>query len=127
MRITKKELKQNYNYIIRAGYCELYNITREAREIGNASGVYGWNWTAYEIEATNGEPIAICTGYRDMTGDRVEGLQKFENKAKEIAGEYYSKYSCDWNKYRKAQKRNAQKMADYFIQKIKEQRNKGAN
>lgn len=85
-KTTKKELKENYNYIIKAGYCELSTLLRtpKAKEFGYSCGVYGWNWDAFEIEASNGLPVVVCTGYRDMTGKRIEGLNKFEKKARKI-------------------------------------------
>ena len=57
MRITKKELNQNYNYIVRGGYCEFQTLLRtpKARDMFYARGVYGWNWDAYEIEASDGQ------------------------------------------------------------------------
>lgn len=115
MKITKKSLQENYNYIVRAGYCELWNITREAEKVGYTYGVYGWNWTAYELEATNGERVAICTGYRDMTGSYIEGKTKFEEKAKKIN----SDYSMPYEKIQKKAKQNAKKFADYCIEQIK--------
>lgn len=84
MKATKKDLRNNYYYIIRAGYCELQNLTRNAREIGRGSGVYGWNWTAYELEAANGARVCICTGYRDLTGADIKGKSQFEKEAENI-------------------------------------------
>ena len=83
LKTTKKELNQNYNYIIRGGYCEFQTLlsTPKAREMFYACGVYGWNWDAYEIEASDGSRVCVCTGYRDLTGKRLEGLEKFEKKA----------------------------------------------
>ena len=74
---NKKELNQKYSYIIRGGYCEFQTLFRAAgvREVGSASGLYGWNWTAYEFETSEGVPIVVCTGYRDMTGERLIGLE----------------------------------------------------
>ena len=113
MKITKRELNNKYFYIVRAGYCELQTLCRASgvREIGNASGVYGWNWTAYEFEATNGQSVIICTGYRDMTGERVEGVSKYENKAREIA----ENYNIDWKTKQRKEKANARAFADYVI------------
>ena len=86
MKMTKKELNYRYDYVVRGGYCEFQTLCRAegVREIGSASGLYGWNWTAYEFEAKDGRRVAVCTGYRDMTGERLEGLKKYEEKARKI-------------------------------------------
>ena len=82
LKTTKNELNKNYIYIIRGGYCEFQTLLRtpKAREMFYACGVYGWNWDAYEIEASDGTRVCVCTGYRDVTGKRIQGLEKFEKK-----------------------------------------------
>lgn len=86
IKMTKKELNRIYDYVVIGGYCEFQTLLRtpQAREIGYASGLYGWNWDAYEILADNGEYVCICTGYRDMTGKRIKGLDKYEKKARAL-------------------------------------------
>lgn len=119
-KTTKKELQENYNYIIRAGYCELSTLLRtsKVREFGYSCGIYGWNWDAYEVEASNGQPVVVCTGYRDMTGKRTEGLKKFEEKARKIY-DYNNKKT-----YEQKEKEHAKllkKFADYCIEQIKKE------
>lgn len=109
MKLTKRDLKAKYNYIIEGSYCEFYTLTQAFREVGAAHGIYGWNWTAYEIQASNGEYVCICTGYRDLTGKRITGTEKYEKKAKENC-----KLSYDLRE--KAEQRNAKAFADYVIQ-----------
>lgn len=118
MKLTKRDLKERYSYIVRAGYCELATMERSegVRELGYACGVYGWNWTAYEIQATSGQYVCLCTGYRDMTGGRVKGLEKFEEKAKKIASK-----NIDYYKKQKLEKKNAAAFADF----VKENYEKG--
>lgn len=124
MKITKKELNRIYSgAIVRAGYCELQTLCRinGVREIGHGDGLYGWNWTAYEFRAKDGTPICVCTGYRDLTGERLHGLDKFEKKAKEIeqtwakAGEDFNKY---WKNKQNKLKRLATKFADYVLTQL---------
>ena len=117
MKITKRELQNNYNYIVRAGYCELSTLMRDSSKEGYACGVYGWNWDAYEIQATNGEYVAICTGYRDMTGSYIEGKTKFEEKAKAI----YKDEKLTWEQANKKAQKNLKKFADYCIEQIKKE------
>lgn len=111
MKLTKRDLQEKYNYIIRGGYCEFYALTHgydNFREVGSASGLYGWNWTAYETRASNGEYVCICTGYRDMTGKRIKGTEKYEKKAKENC-------KLDYDLREKAQKRNAKAFANFVV------------
>lgn len=108
-KLTKKELNEQYRYIICAGYCELQCLLKDQRIIGYGSGLYGWNWSAYEIQASNGEIVCVCTGYRDMTGKRIKDIKKFEEKAKLIANKE------DYKKRERAEKRNAKAFADYVI------------
>lgn len=37
-----------------------------------------------KLEASNGELIAVCTGYRNLIGEQIEGLEQFEKQAKTI-------------------------------------------
>lgn len=114
IRITKKDLQSNYYYIVKAGYCEFQTLLRNvANEVGYARGVYGWNWTAYEVLSSNSDRVVVCTGYRDMTGKRIKGLGKFEQKAKKI---------WDWDNpatyisKQKQAKNLAKKFADYVVE-----------
>lgn len=65
--MTRRELRE---YAARVGkplYCVPYATTqtldRYAVKIGYNSGVYGWNWDAYEYPN-----MVLCTGYRNLTG-----------------------------------------------------------
>lgn len=114
IKISKKDLKNNYYYIVKGGYCEYQHLTKYSpkfREAGYARGVYGWNWTAYSITATNGEEIVICTGYRDTIGKRIKGLEKFEKNANDIL----HNYSIPYEKRQKMLEKNAIKFADYIV------------
>ena len=118
MKITKRELNQKFSYIIRGGYCEFQTLCRAAgvREVGSASGLYGWNWTAYEFETSEGVPIIVCTGYRDMTGERLTGLEKYEQNARKI----WNNYSLTYAQRRKKEKANAKAFANCVYKKLKE-------
>ena len=115
LKITKKQLNQIYYYVIRGGYCEFQNIlnTPKAKEKYYNFGVYGWNWDAYEIEASNGCMVCICTGYRDMTGKRIEGLEKFEKKAIKIWD--FNDRTKTYEQRQKAHNKLLKQFADYVI------------
>lgn len=68
--LSRKDL-QGYT-VYDTGYGTVQNIVRSelVEEIGNNSGVYGWNWTAYRVKGTN---AIILDSYRN-------GLRKwFDN------------------------------------------------
>ena len=115
IKATKKVLNQNYYYIIRGGYCELQMLLRttKARAMFYSCGVYGWNWDAYEIEASDGSRVCICTGYRDLTGKRIKGLEKFEKKAAKIWG--YNDRTKTYKQREKAHDKLLKQFADYVI------------
>ena len=79
-KTTKKEIKDNYYRIIKAGYCELQNLLQYKNPIAYSSGVYGWACDYYEI---NG--VLISTGYRPVGNQNVECdyklIREYDNKA----------------------------------------------
>ena len=113
--MTKKELKNMGLKICCAGYCELQTAlnAENVSKIGSGSGVYGWNWSAYLVPTTNGAPVIICMGYRDLVGERVDNIGQFEEKARAIynAGE-------GWQTTADKQRANAIALGDYIASKI---------
>ena len=104
IKITKKDLKNNYYTIVRAGYCELQCLLKNSdavREVGHACGLYGWNWTAYEVKASNGVSVCVCTGYRDLVGFKIEGISKFERECVDV----WDCYDLDYNTKNKSIKK----------------------
>ena len=101
--MTKKELQNRYGRIIRVGYCDLQYVCKSypAFEIGYNSGVYGWNWTAYELRHSDGRTVAICTGYRSLTGENVKGISQFNDKAREVANDWATNYDEKKQAYQK--------------------------
>ena len=88
MRTTMKAIRANYKKVFRCGYCDLSNIFyREEPDYYN-SGVYGWNcdvYTSYGCSVPEYN-IAITTGYRNMTGERIpsEIIKKYDDAAHKI-------------------------------------------
>lgn len=81
-KCTRKDINGMYRNVYKVGYCDLQTLLRNVREVGYNSGVYGWNWTAYELDADT----VIVTGYRNLTGDRIDGeiIREYESRAKQI-------------------------------------------
>lgn len=116
LKCSNKELNRNYYYVIRGGYCEFQNLLRYpfTKEVAYNNGVCGWNWDAWEIN----EKVCVCTGYRNMTGKRIEGLAEFDRKAAKI-WDYYNLISYDEKLYLH------KKLIEEFIDYIYENYDKG--
>lgn len=95
-KITRNDLKNEYRYIACISYCDLQTITKYLREVGYNHGVYGWNYTVYEIDYDT----CIATGYRTSsiggTYNR-EIVKKYENKMRKYE-EKYSGINYSWKK-----------------------------
>ena len=78
-KTTKSALKNGYSNIKSCGYCDLQALLQYHDPIAYNSGTYGWNFDVYFVYG-----VAICTGYRGMVGERLQGIQEFEKKAMEI-------------------------------------------
>lgn len=91
--MTKKELSNGFSKVLKINYCDLQDLTKYCKKIGYNSGMYGWNWDAFILNYD----IAICTGYRGMTGDNVpdECIEEINEKIAEIKKE---NPSGDWHK-----------------------------
>lgn len=77
--MTRKELYRFGGRVLRVGYCDLAELLRGVDKIGSNGGVYGWNWSAYNLGG-----VVICTGYRNLTGETVNGLRAWNERAREV-------------------------------------------
>ena len=78
-KTTRKDLQRGYANIRSCGYCDLQALLRYHEPVAYTCGTYGWNYDVYEVYG-----IAICTGYRGMIGERLQGIREFEEKAVHI-------------------------------------------
>jgi hypothetical protein len=87
--MTRKEITNNFSKVFSIGYGDMQYLLRYQNRIGYNSGIYGWNFDVYVV---NG--IAICTGYRNTPGQRIDYdiLKKYEKKAEKIAKDYTLDY-----------------------------------
>lgn len=81
LRVSTKAVKEAYSKIYSAGYCSMYYLLQPFNRVSYTGGVYGWNYDIFE-PFYNG--VAICTGYRNMPGKRLENVDKYEKEACEI-------------------------------------------
>ena len=64
-RITRNELKKNFDLIIKVPYCKLQYVLEEREAVYYNAGVYGWNYDVYSFNFGSYK-VAICTGYRPI-------------------------------------------------------------
>lgn len=94
-KVTKKQIKDNYNIILSVGYCELQNLLRYKKPFAYSSGVYGWSCDYYNMGnvciSTGYNPIGVDVGYNltkhynDKAGAIAADLNKsYDDKAEEI-------------------------------------------
>ena len=90
IKTTNKYIKAVWANVYRCGYCDLQYIMRGEDPVYYNCGVYGWNYDAYCDYKRN---IAITTGYRNMTGQRIpdEIIDKYTEIAKKILEDYWKK------------------------------------
>lgn len=86
-KTTRKAVVNGSVNVRSAGYCDLSYLLRNHSPIAYTCGVYGWNFDVFEVYG-----VTICTGYRNMPGKRLDGVQEYEKKASEIWGNYSMPY-----------------------------------
>lgn len=86
---TMKAIRNNYNKVFRAGYCDLQYIYKYTDPQFYNHGIYGWNCDIYIDYKRD---IAITTGYRNMAGVCIpfEIIEKYSNIAKEICNKPFT-------------------------------------
>ena len=89
IKITRNELKSNYKNIYYCGYCELQPIIRESESKFYNAGMYGWNYSAYEINNNT----VILSGYRGTFGRELSPEAK---KILQKANKVFNDYSISW-------------------------------
>lgn len=86
-RTSNRDVKADYYYVLPIGYCNADYLLKGARHVAYTCGVYGWNSDIYEADC--GLNLAISTGYRPVTGQRIKKpsydvLKKYDDKARRI-------------------------------------------
>jgi len=76
-KTTRKALVNGGGNFKRAGYCDLSWLLNNHNPVAYTSGVYGWNFDVYEVYG-----LTITTGYRGMIGERLEGVEEYNKKAR---------------------------------------------
>ena len=80
-RVTDKSVRGAYSRIYSTGYCAMQYLMQPFNRVAYTAGVYGWNYDVFEPFH---DGVAICTGYRNMPGERLENVEKYEKEACKI-------------------------------------------
>lgn len=83
VKVTRKQIKENFNKIIKVGYCELQELLKFKTAEYYTAGAYGWNADIFKINNNT----AICTGYRAFGNIEANHdiMKKYNNLAFEIS------------------------------------------
>lgn len=76
--VTRNQIRANYSRILYCGYCAMSHLLLREKPIAYNSGLYGWNYDAYEIDGT-----IILTGYKNMFGMYINPIEE-EKQAQAI-------------------------------------------
>ena len=95
LHTTRKAIVQNSPRIVSAGYCDLYYLLSCIEPFAYTTGIYGWNFDAYEVDG-----LTICTGYRNVPGRTANNIEEFEQRARGIMHDArsYSEYTYEQRK-----------------------------
>ena len=88
VKVTKRQVLDNYCYVISVGYCDLQDLLRFKNANYYTCGLYGWNSDIYDV----GNGVAISTGYRpfgNIKASYYHLTRKYNEKAKKIHNNYY--------------------------------------
>ena len=108
IKLTKKDLRNNFGVIVSCGYCELQSLLNIKSRVGYNQGVYGWNFDAFDFGG-----VGLITGYRTRgAADIVLSMdfcKEWDNKARNAT---YEERKQILNEFEK----ELQKLAKEFIE-----------
>jgi hypothetical protein len=126
-KVSKRDVKEDYYYIIGTGYCTLQTLLRLENPISYSSGTYGWRCDYYQVPGYNN--IIISTGYSSLNSKNINidyyDMAKYEAKAQKIVDKYnkqeLKKYQGknSYTNYRKDLTKLIVKMAKQAMQEQK--------
>lgn len=91
IKVSKKQLKENYNKIISVGYGDLQHLLKYQNAQTYCTRAEGWACDNYDIDG-----VLISTGYSTIGNKNTkrvyETIREYDDKAMKIE----SNYSLDW-------------------------------
>lgn len=88
VKVTKRQVLDNYYHVISVGYCDLQDLLRFKNANYYTCGIYGWSSDIYDL----GNGVALSTGYRpfgNLKASYYHITKKYNDKAKKIHNQYY--------------------------------------
>jgi len=83
LKVTKREMKNRYNRIVKIGYCDAQYLLTYENPIAYSTRSEGWACDYYDIDG-----ILISTGYTPLDDKNMKHdfnlLQEYEQKARVI-------------------------------------------
>lgn len=76
-KTTAKAVKNGCANIKCVGFCDLQHLLQNHSPVAYTCGIYGWDFDVYDVYG-----VTICTGYRGMPGERPQGVNEYEQKAR---------------------------------------------
>lgn len=85
-KVTRKEVQENFRKVYCVSFEQASELLSPCTRLGFNSGVYGWNFDVYDMGQISDEleGVAICTGYRNLFGKRLEYVDSYEKEAERI-------------------------------------------
>jgi hypothetical protein len=79
-KVTKKEMKASFNYILGVGYCDLQTLLKGTNPVAYSVSQNGWACDYYEVDN-----VLICTGYQPLKSKNVKVKYADISKYNELA------------------------------------------
>lgn len=116
VKLTNKDITNNFSNIIQAqdGYTPPYP------KIGYNAGVYGWNWSAYQVD----RDTVYIQGYRSFPKYTHRSKAGMERKADEKEREIRHKAWVEYEEKRKSDPANDKKYYEQYKKKTNNLREK---
>lgn len=89
-QVTQKEVKSNFDKVIKAGYCALQYLLEFENRIAYTANNYGWASDVYDLSRFGMGNIAISTGYGSFGNAELDYalLDRYDTAAKKIRFDY---------------------------------------
>ena len=113
-KTTKKQMKDNYHYILGTGYCSLQHLLNYENEIAYSTRSEGWACDYYEIDG-----VLISTGYSPIASKNIKADYETIRKYNEQAQAIQYNYDLSWENRRD----KVRELLHQFIKEIKQNAN----
>ena len=107
INLTKTDLKNNFGVIVSCGYCALQSLLNMKSRVGYNTGVYGWNFDAFDFGG-----VGLITGYRTRGADIVlpsDFCKKWNERASDATYEERKQILAEFEK-------ELQRLAKEFVE-----------